>query len=73
MAMADCDTRDVIRNVRVPTLLIWGEDDEITPMKNELPVDGFELKLIRKTGHLCYIEQPDQFNDAVREFLLKCG
>jgi pimeloyl-ACP methyl ester carboxylesterase len=73
MAMAESDTRDVIRNLRVPTLLIWGEDDEITPVTDELPVDGLEFKLIPHTGHLCYIEQPDEFNDAVREFLLKCG
>jgi pimeloyl-ACP methyl ester carboxylesterase len=72
MAMADCDTRDVIHNLQTPTLLIWGEEDEITPVKDELPVHDFELKLIRNSGHLCYIEQPDQFNDAVREFLLKC-
>jgi pimeloyl-ACP methyl ester carboxylesterase len=72
-SMADCDTRNVIRNLHVPTLLIWGEDDEITPLKDAFPLDGFEFKLIRNAGHLCYIEQPDEFNDAVREFLLKCG
>jgi len=72
IAMADSDLREVMRNLQVPTLLIWGDDDEITPIKDEMPVRGFEAKLIHTAGHLCYIEQPDQFNDAVREFLLKC-
>jgi len=68
IALAASDTRDVIRNLRVPTLLIWGAEDEITPVWNEIP-SGVKLKIIPDAGHLCYIEQPEQFNEIVRNFL----
>ena len=68
IALAESDTRDVIRNLAVPTLLIWGSEDEITPLWTEVPA-GVELKIIPDAGHLCYIEQPEQFNDIVKHFL----
>ena len=68
IALAESDTRDVIRNLRVPTLLIWGSEDEITPVWDEVP-GGVELKIIPDAGHLCYIEQPEQFNEIVSAFL----
>jgi pimeloyl-ACP methyl ester carboxylesterase len=68
IALAESDTRDVIRNLRVPTLLIWGSEDEITPVWDEIP-SGVELRIIPDAGHLCYIEQPEQFNEIVSVFL----
>jgi len=68
IALAESDTRDVVRNLRVPTLLIWGAEDEITPVWEELPA-GAEVRIIPDAGHLCYIEQPARFNEVVREFL----
>jgi len=68
-ALAESDTRDVLRDLRVPTLLIWGADDEITPLWDEVPA-GARLEVIPNSGHLCYAEQPEKFNDIVRDFLL---
>lgn len=68
IALAESDTRDVVRNLRVPALLIWGAEDEITPLWEKLPA-GAQLKIIRNAGHLCYLEQPEHFNELVREFL----
>src|SRR5262245_20603633 len=68
IALAKSDTRDAIRNLRVPTLLIWGAEDEITPVWDELP-PGAKVEIIRAAGHLCYIEQPERFNQIVKEFL----
>ena len=68
IALAESDTRDVIRNLHVPTLLIWGSEDEITPVWDEIP-SGVELRIIPDAGHLCYIEQPEQFNEIVSVFL----
>jgi pimeloyl-ACP methyl ester carboxylesterase len=71
-ALAGSDTRDVLRNLRVPTLLIWGAEDEITPVWDELP-PGVEVKIIAGAGHLCYVEKPEDFNQIVRDFLLRGG
>jgi pimeloyl-ACP methyl ester carboxylesterase len=67
-ALAESDTRDVVRNLQVPTLLIWGEEDEITPVWDEVPTAAL-LKIIPDAGHLCYIEQPERFNEIVKDFL----
>jgi pimeloyl-ACP methyl ester carboxylesterase len=69
IALAESDTGDVLCNLRVPTLLIWGDQDEITPVWKELP-PGARLEVIANAGHLCYAEQPDKFNSIVREFLI---
>ena len=68
IALAESDTRDVIHNLHVPTLLIWGAEDDITPVWDEVPA-GAQLKIIPGAGHLCYAEQPDRFNAIVKEFL----
>jgi len=66
LALAESDT---IRSLSVPTLLIWGTEDDITPVWKEIP-DSAQLRIISGAGHLCYIEQPDEFNEIVRNFLL---
>jgi pimeloyl-ACP methyl ester carboxylesterase len=68
VALAGCDTREVLRNLRVPARLIWGAEDQITPMWREVP-DGARLAVIPFAGHLCYAEQPELFNTIVRGFL----
>jgi pimeloyl-ACP methyl ester carboxylesterase len=68
IALAESDTRDVLRDLDVPTLLIWGAEDEITPLWDELPARA-EVTIIRDAGHLCYIEQPARFNEVVQDFL----
>jgi pimeloyl-ACP methyl ester carboxylesterase len=68
LALAVSDTRDVMRDLRVPALLIWGAEDQVTPVWDELP-DGAQIEIIPDAGHLCYLEQPDRFNAVVAKFL----
>jgi pimeloyl-ACP methyl ester carboxylesterase len=68
IALAESDTRDVLRRLHVPMLLIWGSEDEITPLWEEVP-QGARLEIIPGAGHLCYMEQPESFNNIVRDFL----
>jgi len=59
--------------INVPTLLVFGEDDRLTPpeigraMHAKIP--GSQFVLIPTAGHLSNIEQPDAFNKAVLDFL----
>ena len=59
--------------ITVPTLLVWGLNDTITP-----PMVGHEfnrlmplskLKFIDKCCHAPMMEQPDKFNEIVNDFL----
>lgn len=73
-AFAGLDSRDVLPNIRVPTLLIWGEHDQRSPLhiaeqfRNSIP--NSELVVIPDAGHMSNMEQPDVFNTAVRVFCL---
>jgi len=64
-----------IEDIAVPTLVIAGDEDTVYPpamardMARRIP--GAELALMRGVGHLGNLEQPDEFNQAVLQFLKK--
>lgn len=70
--MAAADQRDLLSRVAVPTLLIWGESDTRSPLsvarQFEQAIDGAKLVVLPGAGHMSNLEQPEQFNTAVREF-----
>ena len=64
-----------LRQITVPSSLIWGKQDQITPVAvgeefNRL-LPNSELKLVDKCGHAPMMEQPDEFNRYLDEFLSK--
>lgn len=61
--------------IKVPTLLVWGLNDTITPPMvahefNRL-IPNSELKFIDKCCHAPMMEHPDKFNKVVEDFLVK--
>ena len=72
-AMAEADLRDVLARIMVPTLLLYGEVDERSPVSvgEELHarIPGSTLVVLPGVGHLCSVEGADQFNREVRAFL----
>jgi len=62
-----------IEQIRVPTLVVAGEEDTVYPpelareMAQRIP--GAELLMFERTGHLANLEQPERFNKAVLDFL----
>jgi 3-oxoadipate enol-lactonase len=71
------DSTSFLSNIRVPTLVIHGEQDQIVPrqeaenMVNR--VAGAKLVIIGKAGHLPNLEQPEDFNNALLTFLAETG
>lgn len=67
------DQRDRARTIGVPTLVLVGEEDAITPpgLSRELLalIPASRLEIITGAGHLTNLEQPDVFNQAVAQFL----
>lgn len=67
------DQRDRAKAVGVPTLILVGEEDGITPpaLSEELAdlIPGSRLQRIAAAGHLANAEQPEAFNQAVKSFL----
>jgi pimeloyl-ACP methyl ester carboxylesterase len=70
--MAEADLRDVLPRIGVPTLLIWGDRDARSPLsvarRFEQAIPATKLVVIPGAGHVSNLEQPEPFNDAVREF-----
>jgi pimeloyl-ACP methyl ester carboxylesterase len=76
-ASLEYDFRDRLAEVKVPTLIVWGEKDSIIPVRD---ADEFERliadsrKLVMKdTGHIPMAERPVTFNDVLVEFLAETG
>lgn len=62
-------------NIKVPTLLVWGLNDTITPPMvghefNRL-IPNSELKFIDKCCHAPMMEHPEKFNQLVEDFLVR--
>ncbi len=62
-----------LHTIMVPTMLIWGKNDQITPegvalaFEESLPLA--ELHSIDKCGHAPQMERPDEFNALTLDFL----
>jgi len=64
-----------VTNIQVPTLLIWGLNDTITPPLvghefNRL-IQNSELYFIDKCGHAPMMEHPEKFNSILEKYLSK--
>lgn len=70
--MALADLSDLLPQIAVPTLLIWGRHDARSPLNvahqfHEAIPDS-TLAVIDDAGHLSHLERPEEVNQAVREF-----
>ncbi len=72
-AIFEIDFLDELAQVRVPTLVLWGERDEVTPIEHSRQIadgiPGAVLKTIPDAGHIANIDQPAAFNRHLAEFL----
>ena len=59
--------------IRIPTLIICGREDEVTSLvQSEFMhehIEGSSLKIIDYAGHVSNLEQPDEFNKYLLDFL----
>lgn len=67
------DSTPQLATIHVPTLIIVGEEDTLTPraVADEMhhAIGGSELVVIPRAGHLTNLEEPDAFDAAVSRFL----
>lgn len=66
---------DELNQIKQPTLLIWGNNDTITPpfvgREFHKLIPNSELHFIDKCGHAPMMEVPDEFNQILHKFLTK--
>ena len=67
------DSTPTLATVTVPTLIVVGDQDVITPAKEaramQAALPGSRLELLSSTGHLSSVERPAAFNAVLVEFL----
>ena len=67
---ARADSTPTLREIRVPTLVVVGEEDVITPLADaealQRGIAGSRLVVIPRAGHLSSLENPDEFNRHLR-------
>ena len=68
---------DELNNIKQPTLLIWGNNDTVTPpfvaREFQRLIPNSELHFIDKCGHAPMMEVPEEFNIILHKFLKKLG
>lgn len=67
------DQQSTLRKCKVPTLVLCGEHDRLTPVKRhtfmaEL-IPGAELRILPDAGHVPTLEQPEAVTEALRHWL----
>jgi 3-oxoadipate enol-lactonase len=71
------DQRERVAAIEVPTLVLVGGEDTVTPpeLSQELAglIPGAELHILAGAGHLANIERPADFNRLVEEFVAPLG
>ncbi len=71
------DQRERAAAIRVPALVLVGDEDRITPpaLSEDLAatIPGARLEIVAAAGHLSNAEQPAAFNAAVDRFLTELG
>ena len=67
------DSTPLLGGIDVPTLVVGGEEDAITPPKTiralHQAIPGSRLEIIAQAGHLSNVERPAAFNTIMSEFL----
>ncbi|MEX2177258.1 MAG: alpha/beta fold hydrolase [Gemmatimonadaceae bacterium] len=71
--MARPDSTPTLATIDIPTLIVVGEEDSLTPVKDaramQSAIAGSRLEVIAQAGHLSNMERPAAFNHVLTEFL----
>jgi 3-oxoadipate enol-lactonase len=67
------DSTPTLKDIQCPVLILHGADDQLIPIEEinrmQEEIRNAQLKIISEAGHLLNLEQPEKFNQAVREFI----
>jgi proline-specific peptidase len=70
--LAKWDVTDRLKEIRLPTLILGGRHDEVTPSQAEAlrrGITGSRLVIFEKSSHLAFAEEPDAYRSTVEDFL----
>jgi pimeloyl-ACP methyl ester carboxylesterase len=72
-ALTDYPIRDRLGRIGCPTLIVWGEEDHLIPVRDATEfadlIPGARKVVWPKTGHMAMLERPAAFNALVDAFV----
>ncbi len=73
VSLVNTDLRDILPNIKCPTLLIWGENDTATPLSDakiiESLISDAGLCIIKGAGHFAFVERPFEVEAILNSFI----
>ena len=67
------DLAPYLSKISVPTLIIWGKKDNITPLSDayfiKKEIKNSTLEIIEEAGHLINLEAPEKLSEIVSRFI----
>jgi 3-oxoadipate enol-lactonase len=76
-AISALDLTEKIPAIKMPTLIVVGEEDQGTPVAASRTmhekIAGSELVILKSASHLSNMEQPEEFTRAITTFLARVG
>ena len=75
IAMKNWNGFENLKNIKKKTLIVWGDQDraynlsQVETLKKNIP--NSNLKVVKNCSHNVHLENPDEFNIIVEEFLKK--
>jgi pimeloyl-ACP methyl ester carboxylesterase len=67
------DTRARLQEIEIPTMVVWGLNDQIVPVEAALGyhrlIPNSRLEMFERTGHLPMLERPQRFNPLLEDFI----
>ena len=71
-----CDRFDLMNEIEkivLPTLILYGDDDQLTPVKYSQflhsRIKGSKMEVLPDAGHMVMMETPQLFNKKIGEFM----
>ena len=74
IAIKNWDGVENLQDIKISTLIIWGDKDKSYNLKQvqtlEENISDSNLVIFKGCAHNVHLEQPDQFNHTIKDFLL---
>lgn len=73
LACNDFDVMQKIAKLEIPTLVVCGSHDMLTPVKYAeylaAKINDSQLRIIKECGHMLMLEKPQEFNEILEAFV----
>lgn len=67
------DLTPLLKEIKIPVLVIWGEQDKITPLENALlmknEIKFSQLEVLSNIGHTPHLENPELLAQKIKSFV----